>query len=298
MELAALDRVDVSQLHVDWNPTSCSVTREADPDERPIAVDLDLKRLHLQVGIGLDPSPYLPPYRVNALMNAGPGPLDFGFVTSGSRTKTFTIRNTNPVTLTNISVSLTGQSHPGEFVLSQPGTATLAPGGQTTFQVTFAPSATLGARTATLNIASSDANNNPFLIAITGTRATPSQAWRAAYFGSPDNSGSGADLNDFDGDGLNNLVEYATVSNPRRPSGPPGQLVMNGAVLEFTYTRPVAALTELNYQPEAADSPAGPWSTAGITSTVVSDDGTVQLVKATVSAGTGKRFLRLRVTRL
>src|SRR3954452_8812696 len=69
--LAALDGEDVSQLHVDWNPATCTVTREADPDERQIAIRLNLHRVHLKVGISLDPSPYLLSYLVDALVNAG-----------------------------------------------------------------------------------------------------------------------------------------------------------------------------------------------------------------------------------
>jgi hypothetical protein len=233
----------------------------------------------------------------NALRNAGPGPLDFGFVTDASLTKEFTIRNTGPIPLTNISVSLTGQSHPGEFLLTPPGATTLAPGAQTTFGVTFTPSSPPDPRSAALSITSSDANNNPFLISLTGARATPLQTWRITWFDFAGDAGPGADLNDSDRDGLVNLLEYATGSHPRQPSPPPGQLVKNGDTLEFTYTRPVAALTELSYQPEAAASPAGPWSPAGITDTILTDDGVTQTVKSTVPADTTARFLRLRVTR-
>ena len=54
-DLAALDGDDLSDLHLHRDPTACTVAREADPHERPIAAGLDLKRVHLQVGIGLDP---------------------------------------------------------------------------------------------------------------------------------------------------------------------------------------------------------------------------------------------------
>src|SRR6476660_8041043 len=71
--LAALDGDDVSQLHIDGNAAFCPVTREADPDVSPIAVDLNLKRLHPQVGVSLDPSPYLLPHRLDAPVNTGIG---------------------------------------------------------------------------------------------------------------------------------------------------------------------------------------------------------------------------------
>ena len=41
------------------------------------------------------------------------------------------------------------------------------------------------------------------------------------------------------------------------------------------------------------------WSTAGVTSTVLTDNGTTQQIKATVPAGSGviRRFVQLKVSR-
>ena len=40
-----------------------------------------------------------------------------------------------------------------------------------------------------------------------------------------------------------------------------------------------------------------PWSTAGVTQQILSDNGTVQQVKATIPTGSaGQRFVRLKVT--
>lgn len=41
------------------------------------------------------------------------------------------------------------------------------------------------------------------------------EAWRLLHFGSNANNGDGADTNDFDHDGLNNLLEFAFGSNPK-----------------------------------------------------------------------------------
>ena len=77
-------------------------------------------------------------------------------------------------------------------------------------------------------------------------------------------------------------MEFALGTNPHQPAPPPQTLVKNGAVLEFTWPQAVASLTEMLIQPEAAASPAGPWSAEGITSTVISDDGLLQTVRAQV----------------
>ena len=221
-------------------------------------------------------------------------PIDLGLVTLGSRSAQFTVRNEGDMPLTDLAVSLTGVSHPGEFSARLFGGSSLAAGGSAEFVVTLTPSAVPGLRTAVLQIANSD---RPFSIPLTGLRATPSQMWRLEWFGSPDNSGQGADMNDFDGDGLVNLIEYATGSNPHRPSPQTGQVVKTGDQLEFTYTRSSTALAELTFQPEAAATPAGPWSSVDVMSSVVSEEGGRQTVRVTVPTGSTSRFIRLRITR-
>ena len=58
-------------------------------------------------------------------------------------------------------------------------------------------------------------------------------------------------------------------------------------------------MAELNYQLQASLTLSGVWNSTGVTSTILSDDGTTQLVKATAPAGSlGKRPVRLQVTRL
>ena len=121
--------------------------------------------------------------------------------------------------------------------------------------------------------------------------------WRYTWFASYDNTGTAADLHDFDADGMVNLMEFALGTHPHQPAGPPLTLVKNGTVLEYTYTRPVASLAELIHEPEFASTPAGPWSAEGITSTVVSDDGVMQSVRAAAPASAGAGFVRLRVSR-
>jgi alpha-tubulin suppressor-like RCC1 family protein len=134
---------------------------------------------------------------------------------------------------------------------------------------------------------------------VAGPATTPVQDWRQQYFGTLYNSGSAADSFDYDNDGLVNLLEWACGLNPTTGSTLPITNVRNGANLEFTYTRSVAALNAgAIFTVEWSDTlPGTSWSTIGVTQAILSDNGTVQQVKATLPAGSaGQRFVRLKVT--
>lgn len=97
----------------------------------------------------------------------GAASRDFGNVTLGADAKlTFTISNPGTGDLTDLAVSLSGV-HAADYQVSGPSSATLAASASATFEVTFTPSA-LGMRTAEIQIASNDADENPFQIALTG----------------------------------------------------------------------------------------------------------------------------------
>ena len=103
---------------------------------------------------------------------------DFGTTgtTGGTVTRTFTVANTGTSTLSLTGsplVQLTG-SHANDFtVISSPG-STVGAGSATTFQVTFDPSAA-GLRTATITIASNDANEETYSFMIQGTGTAPTE---------------------------------------------------------------------------------------------------------------------------
>jgi hypothetical protein len=81
----------------------------------------------------------------------------------------YVIRNVGVANLLNLGLTKTG-THDVDFLLGSLSTNTLAPGESTAFTVTFAPGAgASGARTATLQVASNDADENPFDIALSGT---------------------------------------------------------------------------------------------------------------------------------
>jgi hypothetical protein len=94
--------------------------------------------------------------------------VSFGgvLVDGSTNVLTFTLKNIGHSHLTAIAASITG-TNASEFVVSTLPT-TLEPDASTTFTVTFNPTA-YGLRSATLNIASSDSDENPFTIALSGS---------------------------------------------------------------------------------------------------------------------------------
>lgn len=125
--------------------------------------------------------------------------------------------------------------------------------------------------------------------------------WRQQYFGTTANRGNAADTADPNNDEVPNLLEYFLNRNPVNANDPSTvpSVAYDGANLVFTYTRSIVAMNELSYAVEWSDTlAAGSWSSNGVTETILSNDGTVQKVKASVAAGSSrKRFLHLKVTR-
>ena len=75
---------------------------------------------------------------------------------------------------------------------------------------------------------------------------TPLSSWRQIYFGSTANSGDGADLNDFDKDGIVNLVEFAFGLHPKQNSVgllPKPQQISGNLVINFTQPSGVSGVT-------------------------------------------------------
>ena len=127
---------------------------------------------------------------------------------------------------------------------------------------------------------------------------TPLEQWRQLHFGSTANISDAADSFDFDKDGLVNLLEWAAGTLPKQSNSYQPAVVRNGADLEFTYTRSLAAFNAgTGYGVEWSGSLAtGSWQTTGVTQSALSTVGDVQTVRATVPAGPERRYLRLRVS--
>lgn len=123
---------------------------------------------------------------------------------------------------------------------------------------------------------------------------TPYQNWKFQNFG----DSSVDDLGNPSGDGISNLVKYATGMDPSKPGIMPGRASRVGSNMEFTYTRSVEALNAgAVFTVEWSDTLANDWQTTGVSEAILSSDGTVQEVKATLPAGNaGHRFIHLKVT--
>ena len=165
--------------------------------------------------------------------------------------------------------------------------------------VTVTPTANqLGTATITTTVSDGTLTaSDTFALTVTGT---PAETWRFTHFATTASTGTAADTADANGDGELNLLEFATAQDPLAATRCAAVLVKSGATLEFTYTRSDAALTDgVTFSVEWRDSlTGGAWSGAGVTEQILSDNGTVQTVKASVAAGAGgTRFMRLRVVR-
>src|SRR4029077_546314 len=118
---------------------------------------------------------------------------------TGTVTRTFTIQNLGTASLTLNLATLSGANAADFSVITQPA-STVAPGGTTSFQVRFNPSA-VGTRSATLSVGNNDADENPYDFALQGTGVSSGPEINVLGNGTTiidgDTSPSGADHTDF-----------------------------------------------------------------------------------------------------
>ena len=135
-----------------------------------------------------------------------------------------------------------------------------------------------------------------FIIAV---RANPYTAWKAANFGASASDPTVAgDAADPDHDGLSNLLEYALGTSPTAANASGITASASGGTLTMNYTRASAA-TDVTVQALWSSdlTASGAWTHAGVTETMLSDDGKTQHWQAVVQAqGSLPAFLRLQVT--
>lgn len=146
--------------------------------------------------------------------------------------------------------------------------------------------------------------NNTNLIPV--TTISPAESWRSQYFGSPNNSGIGADTNAPAGDGIPNLVKYALgISNVLTPAtnGMPEMKVTNNK-LSLTFNRQRDA-TDVIYEVQASgdlfgfsNSPTVLWSSASNAYGGGTNASHAVTVQDSVDANaTNRRFMRLQISR-
>lgn len=94
---------------------------------------------------------------------------DFGNVnvSGGTNVNTFTIQNIGSTSLSVGAITISG-THASDFTVTASPSGSVASSGSTTFDITFNPSAT-GLRTASVSIANSDGDENPYDFSIQGT---------------------------------------------------------------------------------------------------------------------------------
>ena len=125
----------------------------------------------------------------------------------------------------------------------------------------------------------------------------PTDAWRFLAFGAnANNPAIAGDMMDPDGDGLSNLLECAFATPPLAQSPTQPILGMEGNSVTLTYQRATSA-PDLTFTIEESSDLAA-WSAANASEQILSDNGTVRVVKATVPINSATRkLLRLRVSR-
>ena len=100
---------------------------------------------------------------------------------------------------------------------------------------------------------------------------------------------------DLDGDGYNNLFEYATGLDPAVPNHGALPFAFDNALLYFTYTRPVA-VTDVTYQVEWTDTIGSAWSSTSVVQQILNDNGITRTIRARLPRGvSSQRFVRLKV---
>jgi hypothetical protein len=165
-----------------------------------------------------------------------------------------------------------------------------------------------------LNI-TTDASLKDVAIWVVDETMTNWTAWQSTNFTSGEiSNGVAADMADFDGDGLSNLMEYALGTPPKQANahGLPAPVVDANGYLKMVFSRD-ASKPDVTYTVESCSdlSNAGNWSilaqSAGGAPTVnngafgVSETGngnvkTVTVFDSRLSSGLAKRFMRLKVS--
>ncbi len=166
----------------------------------------------------------------------------------------------------------------------------------------YLASPTAGDYTITVDYAGELTNGEQvYSLIITGNAAaerTELEAWRSDYFGTTFGAGDTADDADFDADGYANLIEFGLAASPTSSSSDVVVFASNAADAVLNYSRNINALTDYDFEVVWSDNlMSNSWSSADITETVLSTNGTVEEVEASLPMGDSpKRYFRLRMS--
>ena len=225
--------------------------------------------------------------------------INFGSAAVGVATTpatTFALNNLGAVDLTGFHATIDGANATDFTVTAQPA-STVAGSSSGSLAVTFTPSSS-GSRSAMLRISSDNANPATFTVNLTGTGTGGSGQTLSDWLSQiPGGTANQTPLAIPYGDGITNLMKYATGMSPTAPGKQPGAVAKSGDSLMFTFSRSKQAVQDgVTYAVEWSDDlSSNSWSTAGVTMSSV-DQGSTDLVTATIPAGTlNHRFVHLRV---
>lgn len=119
------------------------------------------------------------------------------------------------------------------------------------------------------------------------------RGWRLAHFGTAEAAGDAAWTADPDGDGFNNLLEYALGGDPNVAGDVIGSVFVGEADGSLTLSFAHVDDPALTYEIEAIDSLNGEWSVVH-TYPAFTDWG-IQVYSEAIESSAQRRFLRLSV---
>jgi BNR repeat-like domain len=141
-------------------------------------------------------------------------------------------------------------------------------------------------------------NPDPFIARIGVAPQLDFTSWRSARLSLSqiDDSLVGGPTADPDSDGKPNLLEYALGTSPLAADSAGITAGLANGSFSLVYSRLTNATDITVHAYRTNDLEANSWTTSGVTETLLSDDGTIQLWQASTPAAVGPAWLRLEVT--